>query len=263
MTVPDDVKAYREGVRLFKQGKLLEALARFKFAAETGEDRPMEHFALASAYMQVRDLGGAETEYRRFLGMNPDSPPQEHAAHKALAKIEQKKREAEGTRRTREEAERKKRLERVRKLYDEAVAYFRSGGYSSALERLDTLADTWGRTPEVLNLMGLCHKRMGDSVAALAVLEEAHASAPDNADVMLNLALTHFESGVERALELIRKVTAARPENPQAWYNLGAVALAAGEYEEAEKAWRRNLAIEPDDRLAKANLEMIRRRQHE
>ncbi len=147
MTEPQDVIAYKEGVRLFKEGKVLEALEKFRFAAETGEDRPMEHFALAAACMQIGDKDRAEREYTRFLDMEPCMPHQEHAARKVIEQLKRERLEADALeeehRRAREEKVRRERLEGVRRLYNEAVAFFRGGGYDSALRRLETLADSW------------------------------------------------------------------------------------------------------------------------
>lgn len=276
MTVPDDVKAYKKGVALFKAGKVLEALRYFKFAAETGEDRPMEHFALAAAYMQVGNLDGAQAEYARFLAMKPGQPQQEHAARKVIAGIEQKRLEAKVQAKAvqeeklareqaaavaDEERRKKQQLEQMSKLYEEALSFFRGGGYDSALGRLESLLESWGRTAEVLNVVGLCHKKKGDSDKAVEVFREALAEDPDNADVQLNLAQTYFDRGVQSARPLIEAVVKKKPENAQAWFNLGVVALAAGDFERAQRAWERAQMINPEDRLAQANLEMIKGRQ--
>jgi len=275
MTEPQDVIAYKKGVALFKQGKTLEALEKFRFAAETGEDRPMEHFALAAAYMQVGDSRSAAQEYQRFLDMNPGMPKREHAARKVIEKVthaaaraearlkaeqERVRKEEEEARTRAEEKERQERLAKVQKLYEEAVAFFRVQGYDSALERLDSLLELWGRTPEVLNLKGLCHRKQGQVSQAIRAYQEALEEAPDNADVLLNLGQLFFEEGASKAEELIGRAVEIAADSAGAWHNLAVLALARGDYPAAEKAWLKVLTITPDDEAARASIKMITRR---
>lgn len=250
MTEPMDVIAYREGVALFKQGKTLEALEKFRFAAETGEDRPMEHFALASACMQVKNVRGAVAEYQRFLDMNPGMPEREHAARKVIERVEAD-----------ELKEHQERLAKVQKLYEEAMSYFRVAGYDSALERLDSLLELWGRTPEVLNLKGLCHRRRGQTREAISTFQEALEHSPDSPDVLLNLGQLFFEEGVAKAQRLIGRAVEVAKDNAAAWHNLAVLALAGNDYPAAEKAWLKALTIDPDDEIARANIKMITRRE--
>ena len=258
---PEDVVAYKEGVQLFRGGKVLEALARFKFAARTGEDRPMEHFALASAYAQVGQLEEAAAEYRRFLDMGSGLAQQEKAARAALDSLGRKLAEADAQRHAAAEAQRRQRLEQVRKSFDEAVAYYRAGGYQSALERLGGLLESWGRTTEVLNLVGLCHLHLEDYPAALAALEEGHRLDPENGDVLLNLARAHFEGGCGPARAALEKLVKLHPRRAAAWFNLGVLRLANSDFRGAQQAWTSVLEIDPDDKDARANLEMLGRRE--
>lgn len=264
MTEPTDVIAYKEGVKLFREGKVLEALARFKFAAQTGEDRPMEHFALASAFVQVQDWAAAGNEYRKFLAMNPGLPQQEAAAGKALKKIEEQiARDAQLEAQAAQEEEQRKRQEalaRVRKVFDEAVAYYRAGGYSSALERLESLLASWGRTAEVLNLVGLCHVQLGNHDQAVQALEEGHSQDPENSDVSLNLARVYFERGNSKAADLLEAALERNPRNSRAWFNLAVLRLAQSDFAAAAAAWEKTLQLDPDDLEAKANLDMVKRR---
>lgn len=258
---PDDVIAYQDGVRLFRGGQVLEALAKFKFAAETGVDRPMEHFALASAYAQVGQLDEAASEYRMFLDTGGGQPAQEEAARAALESIGRKLAEAEAERIAAAKAEQEQRLRRVRKSFDDAVSYYRAGGYQSALERLEELLESWGRTAEVLNLVGLCHLHLHDYASALAVLDEGHRSNPENGDILLNLARAHFEGGCRPARAALENLVKLHPEHAGAWYNLGVLKLANSDFKGAKKAWARVLDMNPDDDDARANLEMLERRE--
>jgi tetratricopeptide (TPR) repeat protein len=262
MPDPKDVTAYNEGVRLFKEGKILQALDRFRFAAENGEDRPMEHFALASAYLQVGDNDGAEKEYRRFLDMGGGGKQQSAAARKAIARFERERVTAEALqqahRKARAEELQRQRLEGVQRLYNEAVNFFKVAGYDSCLKRLEALTESWGRTAEVLNLMGLCYKHLERPEDAVRVLSEALEKSPEHVDSALNLAQLYFESGIKRARQLIKNVVDRRPEVASAWFNLGVLALADGEVEEARRAWEKAAELDPNDERTRTSLKMVK-----
>jgi tetratricopeptide (TPR) repeat protein len=262
MPDPKDVIAYNEGVRLFKDGKVLEALDRFRFAAETGEDRPMEHFALASAYLQVGDNDGAEKEYRRFLDMGGGGKQQIGAARKAIARFERERVAVEALqhahRKAQEEELKRQRLEGVQRLYNEAVNFFKVAGYDSSLKRLETLTESWGRTAEVLNLMGLCYKHLERPEDAVKVFSEALERDPEHIDAALNLAQLYFESGIHSARQLIKGVVGRRPEVASAWFNLGVLALADGDVEGARSAWERAAELDPNDERTQTSLKMVK-----
>ncbi len=304
MAEPKDVQAYKMGARLFREGKTLEALKYFKFAATTGEDRPMEHFALASALMQLGDLFGARNEYQRFLDMASNLPKQEQAARVTLEKIAQKlgvapaapsKEQPKGVEKGKteqcsekqnapeskemqeqravseplesegvkpvesppESGASREELDAVSKLFEEALNYYRAAGYSGALKRLDELANRWGRTSEVLNLSGLCHLHEGRFDEAIAILEEAREISPEDADVLLNLSRGYFESGAHLARNTLDQGIKMFPRNAGLWFNLGVVRLATGDFKGAHDAWSRVLEIDPGDKRAQANLDMI------
>jgi Flp pilus assembly protein TadD len=112
----------------------------------------------------------------------------------------------------------------------------------------------------VLNLLALCHRHTGKAAEAEALFREALDKAPDNADLLLNLAVTCFERGVEQARPLLARVVSAQPRNGKAWHNLAVMALATGRYEEAAGAWRKAVLADPNDETARANLDMLERR---
>lgn len=283
-----DVDAYQTGVGLFREGRLLEALAEFRFAATHGEDRPLEHFALATVAAKLGEVEEALREYRHFLGMNPGLPQQERAANNAILQLEaaareiSKRQEAEAAahvarmaaqqqalaeesrlRELKSQAEQAQRLERVRKvrtLFEEALSFYRAGGYQSAMDRLNELATLWGRSEEVLNLMGLVFLGMGQWPQAEALFEEACQVDPSSRNARLNLARAHYEAGCARSRDVLSKLVQAAPEMAPAWFNLGIVLEAQGELESAHEAFCKAVALEPNDAQARAHLEYLKRR---
>ena len=85
--VDDDVTAYNKGIQLLSAGKVEEAIPLLKTAAETGLDRPQEHYALAQALEKAGQDEFALAEYRRFLEMSGDA---DNAYTKATRQIVQK-----------------------------------------------------------------------------------------------------------------------------------------------------------------------------
>lgn len=285
-----DVEAYQRGVALFREGRLLEALGEFRYAATHGEDRPLEHFALATVAARLGETEEALREFRQFLSMNSALPQQEQVAQNAMQQLEatlqekRKRQEAQAeeqrarlaaeyqqqelaeAERKREaearagEAQRRERVRKVATLFEEALAFYRAGGYASAMERLTELAELWGRTQEVLNLMGLARLGMGQWQQAVALLEEACEADPSSRDARLNLARAHYEAGCARSIEVLTRLVQAAPDMASAWFNLGIVLEARGELESAREAFLKAVALEPSDAQAKAHLEYLKRR---
>jgi Flp pilus assembly protein TadD len=243
-----DVIAYRKAVKLFKEGNILEALALFHEAATTGEDRPMEHFALATAYMKTGQLGPAKTEYERFFAMGGGEDGHNAAARKALAKIDGAA------------AAEAAKLDEVRKQFADGVNYYRAGGYQGALERLEPLLESYGRTPELLNTIANCYVRLEDGATAQALLEEAVVQPECPPEVFVTLGRLRFEEGCKAALGALGAAVEIAPGDALAWFNKGVVHFARGDYADAEAAWTRASALDPGDRQVKANLEFLSKR---
>jgi len=243
-----DVIAYRKAVKLFKDGQILEALELFREAATTGEDRPLEHFALATAYMKTGQVAEAKTEYERFFAMGGGEDGHNMAAKKALAKLEKA---------TEDE---RSNLEQIRRQFADGVNYYRAGGYQGALDRLEPLLASYGRTPELLNTIANCHIGLEDGATAQALLEEAVVQPACPPEVFVTLGRLRFDEGCKAALAALGAAVEIAPDDPLAWYNKGVVHFARGEYQEAEGAWKKALAFDPQDRQTKANLEFLARR---
>ncbi len=285
-----DSDAYHEGVVLFKEGKLLQALSRFRYAATHGEERPLEHFALATVAAKLGEFEEAVREYRLFLSMNSGLPQQEQAAHRALAELEQglmnlrgqhlaqvqaeaaqHESEAQAEARAQEakrleeaqeqqKAERTARVRKVRTLFEEALAFYRVGGYPSCLTRLAQLEELWGRTEEVLNLMGLAKLGAGFHDEAVTLFEEAVRLVPGSRDPVVNLARAHYERGCVKAGDLLEDLVARAPDFQAAWFNLGIVREAKSDLDGAVTAFQKAVHLDPADQQAKAHLDYVKRR---
>ena len=92
-----------------------------------------------------------------------------------------------------------------------------------------------------------------DDAARMAELEAKLATAPDDVATNLELGVLRFNAGdTPGAEQLWLRVTELDPANPQAWFNLGFVALAADppDVVAARAAWDKVLEVAPDSDLA-------------
>lgn len=93
----------------------------------------------------------------------------------------------------------------------------------------------------------------GDSASRMAELEAKVADTPNDVAANLELGVLKFNAGdVEGAEVLWTNVTKADPRNPQAWFNLGFVALAQEPVDVAgaKAAWQQVLEVAPESDLA-------------
>ena len=121
--------------------------------------------------------------------------------------------------------------------------------YAALLERLP-------EHPDVLGHFGILHHQRGRHQEALALLERAVAAAPQAAGAWNNLGNVLFEldrtEDAERAFE---RSLAIEP-NPQAWSNLSRVWRRRTDWARGEEACRRALALAPEFGEAWHNLSL-------
>jgi len=115
-------------------------------------------------------------------------------------------------------------------LIAEAQDRYLAGSYDAAAR----LLEPFGSLPTALRLLGLCRLKQGDPPAAVALLQRAHALAPDDPWVQLHLGLVLHASGrPAEAVPLFRASRAGLPTDPAPLVNLAASLLALGETEGA------------------------------
>lgn len=113
------------------------------------------------------------------------------------------------------------------------------------------------RRPTWRNLLRLAtlEFRLGARDSASRRLENLLAAQPDNQYVWENVAAVEANYGdLRRAATLYAKLTQTGSAPPYLTTNLGLLYYILGEYEAAEAAYRRALALDPDDRMNRFNL---------
>ena len=109
----------------------------------------------------------------------------------------------------------------------------------------------------------IAHHRRGELDAAQALYDEMLRIDPRRADALNFLGVLMVQRGErERALELLKKASTIAPREPGVWNNLGNALLSLGKLPEAEKAFRRSLAL-ADSAEAWTNIARIQRRRQE
>ena len=109
----------------------------------------------------------------------------------------------------------------------------------------------------------IAHHRRGELDAAQALYAELLRVDPRRADALNFMGMLLVQRGErERALELLKKASTIAPREPGVWNNLGNALLSLGRLPEAEKAFRRSLAL-AESAEAWTNIARIQRRRQE
>ena len=89
------------------------------------------------------------------------------------------------------------------------------------------------------------------------------AAKPDNADAYYNLGTLNLRrDDIEQARQFLERAVKLRPNYPEAWNNLGMIAAQQAHPEEAIQNFQQSLAQRPDYAVALLNLGNVYRRQH-
>ncbi len=137
-------------------------------------------------------------------------------------------------------------------------------GDAGAAEKALRGALKWGNHDDALLHMRLGMALGAQGHAAQAVVELRHAQllAPDNPDVLLNLANAVVESGQGSETEqLLRRVLMHKPDHGDARFNLGTLYMRLGRLDEAAAEFRTLLDYYPNSADAHNNLGIVLERQ--
>lgn len=114
---------------------------------------------------------------------------------------------------------------------------------------------TESKKGEIAKNIALIYVSQGKNEDAIAAIEKASKANPNDASLMQAEADLHYKLGdIAKYKELMEKIVANDPENPDLLYNLGVSASRLGDNEQALSYYKKALEIKPDYSSAQINI---------
>ena len=282
------------GIAFYRTGMLAEAQREFHRVLELREADGVARFHLGLVQLRRRDLAGAHDTFLR-ASQEPDAPA---AVLHNLAFVCEQRGDLAAAAGYLEEAARRVVTPDPRIPLSRAMIALRAFDLAGAEAALVEARQAWGaRQPSAawFHVAGLAAALSGDGARAAAVLEEGLTLHPHAAALHNNLAVVQERRGsyelaartIEHALledancvqlhknlgdylyraqrydeacESFGRVVRLMPSHgPDVYLKLGNVHYRRGALAEARALWEQALALDPDNRIVRANLEAMHR----
>ncbi|MAB57634.1 MAG: hypothetical protein CL524_08805 [Aequorivita sp.] len=118
---------------------------------------------------------------------------------------------------------------------------------------------TESRKGEILRNMTLIYLEEGDTEKATALMKAAREENPDDIFLMRADADMSYKMGdVARYNELMNKIVASDPENPEIYFNLGVGSGEIGKNDKAIEYYEKALELKPDYEAALINIAVLK-----
>jgi tetratricopeptide (TPR) repeat protein len=126
----------------------------------------------------------------------------------------------------------------------------RSKDYSDAREEV-----TDSKFPEIVKNIALIYKELGQNDKALAAIEAARSSNPDDVGLIITAANIYFELGNKEAFKVaMSEAIEKEPNNAVLYYNLGVVSAELGEKDVAISYYQTSIDLDPSNENSYLNL---------
>ena len=126
----------------------------------------------------------------------------------------------------------------------------RSKDYTDAREE-----ETDSKFPEIVKNIALIYKELGQNDKALAAIEAARSSNPDDVGLIITAANIYFELGNKEAFKVaMSEAVEKEPNNPVLYYNLGVVSAELGEKDVAISYYQTSIDLDPSNENSYLNL---------
>jgi tetratricopeptide (TPR) repeat protein len=115
--------------------------------------------------------------------------------------------------------------------------------------------ETESKFPEIVKNIAIIYKQLGQNDMALAAIETARASNPDDVGLIITAANIYFELDDKEAFKLaMSEAIDKEPNNPILYYNLGVVSGELGEKESARTYYEKSIELDPTNENSYLNL---------
>ena len=115
--------------------------------------------------------------------------------------------------------------------------------------------ETESKFPEIVKNIAIIYKQLGQNDMALAAIETARASNPDDVGLIITAANIYFELDDKEAFKLaMSEAIEKEPNNPILYYNLGVVSGELGEKESARTYYEKSIELDPTNENSYLNL---------
>ena len=114
---------------------------------------------------------------------------------------------------------------------------------------------TESKFPEIVKNIALIYKELGQNDKALAAIEAARSSNPDDVGLIITAANIYFELDNKEAFKLaMSEAIEKEPNNPVLYYNLGVVSGELGEKDVAISYYEKSIDLDPTNENSYLNL---------
>ena len=115
--------------------------------------------------------------------------------------------------------------------------------------------DTESKFPEIVKNIALIYKELGQNDKALAAIEAARSSNPDDIGLIITAANIYFELDNKEAFRVaMSEAIEKEPNNPVLYYNLGVVSGELGELEAAISYYQKSIELDPKNENSYLNM---------
>ena len=115
--------------------------------------------------------------------------------------------------------------------------------------------ETESKFPEIVKNIALIYKELGQNDKALAAIETARASNPDDVSLIITAANIYFELDDKEAFRIaMSEAIEKEPNNPLLYYNLGVISAELGEEDVAISYYKKSIELDPNSENSYLNL---------
>jgi tetratricopeptide (TPR) repeat protein len=115
--------------------------------------------------------------------------------------------------------------------------------------------ETDSKFPEIVKNIALIYKELGQNDKALAAIEAARSSNPEDVGLIITAANIYFELGNKEAFKVaMSQAIEKEPNNAVLYYNLGVVSAELGEKDVAVSYYQTSIDLDPSNENSYLNL---------